>query len=231
MLLALLLTALWMGLMGGPHCLVMCAAPCAMIAKTAGKQSTRAWMIFQMGRVVGYAALGAVAALSIQWIGDLSVHQVALRHLWSLFHVLAMMLGVVLMWKAQQPLFFIRGSRWVWQKIMPNHRPTQTQLHLIFLTGALWTFLPCGLLYSVLMVAALTGQAWQGAVVMGVFALSSSVFLLIGPVAWSKLQSYAVWGQPADTWGVRLAGLLLFVFSALALWHALINNQAPWCVQ
>jgi len=225
MLLALLLTALWMGLMGGPHCLVMCAAPCAMIAKTAGKQSTRAWMIFQMGRVVGYAALGAVAALSIQWIGDLSVHQVALRHLWSLFHVLAMMLGVVLMWKAQQPLFFIRGSRWVWQKIMPNHRPTQTQLHLIFLTGALWTFLPCGLLYSVLMVAALTGNAFEGAVTMACFALGSGLSLGFAPWLLLKVKSLGDGG-----WGIRLAGLALATTSAWALWMGLAHNQAPWCV-
>ncbi|MBU5900628.1 hypothetical protein JVW24_26270, partial [Vibrio cholerae O1] len=37
MLLSLLWTALIMGLVGGPHCLAMCAAPCGVVTGGAGR--------------------------------------------------------------------------------------------------------------------------------------------------------------------------------------------------
>ncbi|MEI7441709.1 MAG: sulfite exporter TauE/SafE family protein, partial [bacterium] len=58
----LALTALLMGLAGGPHCLAMCGAACAGIGRSAQMQGagsgTRAMLLFQLGRVIGYGALG-----------------------------------------------------------------------------------------------------------------------------------------------------------------------------
>jgi hypothetical protein len=92
--------------------------------------------------------------------------------------------------------------------------------------GLCWTFLPCGLLYSALLVAAMSGQALDGAAVMALFALGSGVSLLLGPWLWLRLRGA---GRSGD-WGVRLAGLALAGSSAWALWLGLAHNQAPWCV-
>ena len=91
--------------------------------------------------------------------------------------------------------------------------------------GTLWALMPCGLLYSALMVAALTGNMAEGALTMALFALGSSVSLWAGPWLLLRLKNLG-----DGTWGIRIAGLALAVISAWALWMGLMHDQAPWCV-
>ena len=91
--------------------------------------------------------------------------------------------------------------------------------------GLLWAFMPCGLLYSALMVAALTGHPLEGALTMACFAMGSALSLGVAPWMLIKLSSL---GDGA--WGIRLAGLALSVTSAWALWLGLAHLKAPWCV-
>lgn len=96
-------TALLMGLVGGPHCAAMCGAACAGIGQAAGTAKTSAMWAFQAGRVLGYSALGALSAASMQGLGWLTTQSAALRPAWTLLHVAAVALGLLLAWKAQQP--------------------------------------------------------------------------------------------------------------------------------
>src|SRR5659263_579509 len=66
---SLAVTALLMGLAGGPHCIAMCGAACAGIGQAAGPRKNVAMWSFQVGRVLGYSTLGAVAAASMQALG------------------------------------------------------------------------------------------------------------------------------------------------------------------
>jgi sulfite exporter TauE/SafE len=91
----------------------------------------------------------------------------------------------------------------------------------------IWTFLPCGLLYSALLVAALSGTPLAGAMFMSLFAVGTSVSLMAGPWLWLRLNRK---GQGNGDWGVRLAGLALAASSAWALWMAFAHDAAPWCV-
>jgi sulfite exporter TauE/SafE len=93
------------------------------------------------------------------------------------------------------------------------------------MVGGLWALMPCGLLYSALMVAALTGQPLEGAAVMALFALGSSLSLWVGPWLWLRLQTLGDGG-----WGMRVAGLALAGVSAWALWRGWVHDQAPWCL-
>ena len=111
------MTALLMGLAGGPHCIAMCGAACAGIGQAAGDRRTAAMWTFQLGRVIGYAALGALAAASMQGLGLLSVQSAALRPVWSMFHVATMVLGLVLAWRAQQPVWLERVGKNVWTRV------------------------------------------------------------------------------------------------------------------
>jgi len=76
---SLAITALLMGLVGGPHCIAMCGAACAGIGQAAGPHANRAMWTFQAGRIVGYSALGAVAAASMQGVGWLTTQSAAIR--------------------------------------------------------------------------------------------------------------------------------------------------------
>ena len=94
---ATLLTALMMGLVGGPHCLVMCGSACAAVGRTNQRNATENILGFQTGRLLGYATLGAAVAASMQGFGWLTTHSSLLRPVWSLFHVAVMLLGLLLL--------------------------------------------------------------------------------------------------------------------------------------
>lgn len=222
---SLAVTALLMGLVGGPHCVAMCGAACAGLAQSAGRQQTAALVGFQAGRVLGYAALGALAAASMQGLGWLTVQSAALRPVWSLVHVAALVLGLLLLWQARQPLWLAAGARTVWTYTRTLGQRWGRGAPLVL--GMVWALLPCGLLYSALLVAALAGNVASGVAVMALFALGTSVSMLLGPWLWLRLRGAQGGG---GGWGVRLAGAALAASSAWALWMGLVHNQAPWCV-
>lgn len=225
--LTLAATALFMGVAGGPHCVAMCGAACAGMGRTQAGQSTRALWVFQAGRLVGYSALGALAAASMQGLGWLSVHSAALRPVWTLFHVAAALLGLMLFWQARQPVWLEDSARTVWRGVrsVTGNLKGGAALAPIGLMGILWALLPCGLLYSAVLVAAMTSSAAQGASVMALFALGSSVSLMAGPWLWLRLRR-----QGSGQWAIRIAGLALLASSVWALWMGLVNNTAPWCL-
>lgn len=220
---SLAITALVMGLAGGPHCIAMCGAACAGCGQAAGERRTQAMWSFQLGRVLGYSALGALAAATVQGLGWLTTQSAALRPVWTMLHVAAFLLGVLLLVQARQPLWLDTAASRLWARVRAfNQRWGMAAPAIV---GVLWALMPCGLLYSALMVAALSSQVWQGAVVMALFALGSSVSLWAGPWLLLKL------GNLGDgRWGMRLAGMALAGLSAWALWMGLVHDQAPWCV-
>ena len=220
---SLALTSLLMGLAGGPHCIAMCGAACAGIGQAAGPRKNSAMLTFQLGRIIGYSSLGALAAASMQGLGWLTVQSAALRPVWTLFHVATAVLGLLLLWKAQQPVWLEQAGKAIWQRARSLAWGRGRGVPLVI--GALWTFLPCGLLYSALLVAALSNSAVEGALVMALFALGTSVSMMAGPWLWLRLG-----GRGAGDWGVRLAGLVLAASSVWALWMAFAHNSAPWCV-
>ncbi len=226
---SLALTALLMGLLGGPHCLSMCGAACTALGKVAGPQRGMALWGFQSGRLLGYSALGGVAAASMQAVGWLGTQSAALRPAWTLLHVAAMLMGLVLLVRARQPVWLELGACKVWQRV--RGAGTTAALGTPVIVGALWALLPCGLLYSALLVAALSGSAVQGAMTMALFALGSAVALTVGPWLWLRLgeagRGKRAWGD--GRWGVRVAGAALAGMSAWALWMGLAHDMAPWC--
>jgi len=224
---SLALTALLMGLVGGPHCVAMCGAACAGISQAAGPHQNSALLTFQLGRIGGYLILGGLAAASLQGLGWLTVQSAALRPVWSLFHVAATVLGLMLLLQARQPVWLESAARTVWARTRSFAANQGRGAPLVL--GVLWALLPCGLLYSALLVAALAGSVAGGAMVMALFALGTSVTMVAGPWLWLRLR-----GSPANPgggqWGVRLAGAALAASSGWALWMALAHNAAPWCV-
>ncbi len=220
---SLALTALIMGLAGGPHCVAMCGAAGAGMGQVAGANQNRALLSFQIGRWLGYSLMGGLAALSVQALGWLTVESAALRPVWSMLHVAAVVLGLLLIWQAKQPVWLDQSAQQLWAKIRRLNAHWGKIAPMV--VGVLWALMPCGLLYSALMVAALTGNVLDGALTMACFALGSGVSLGLAPWLLLKLKTL---GDGA--WGIRLAGLALACTSGWALWMGLAHNQAPWCV-
>ena len=218
----LAITALLMGLVGGPHCVVMCGAACAGIGHTTGARKNSAMWTFQLGRVLGYSLLGGVAAASMQGVGWLTTQSAAMRPVWTMLHVAAMALGLLLVFNARQPVWLEGAGKAVWLRArgwVGGHK-----LAAPLVIGTVWSLLPCGLLYSALLVAALSANVGEGALVMGLFAVGTSLSMMAGPWLWLRLR-----GHGSGQWGVRMAGLALVVSSAWVIWMGLVHDTAPWC--
>lgn len=213
-------TALLMGLVGGPHCAAMCGAACAGITRWSAQSGTRAaWRsmgAFQAGRVAGYAGAGAAAAFSVQNFAALADHTAALRPLWTLFHLAVLAWGLMMLAQARQPQWVSAAGRATWARI----RPFAAARGGVFATGVLWAFMPCGLLYSALLVASLSGGPLEGAVSMALFALGGSAALTLAPQLFARLR---------DGWGTRAAGGMLALVAAAALWVDTAYRIAAWC--
>lgn len=219
----LAVTALVMGLAGGPHCAAMCGAACAGISRAGRAGTQRSLWSFQAGRLVGYASAGAAVALAVQSFAWLTTHTVALRPVWTLFHLAVLAWGLMLLAQARQPAWVSAAGRAAWARI----RPVAAARGGVFATGALWAFMPCGLLYSALLVASLSGGPLQGALSMALFAVGSSVSLLLAPWLFARLQQTG--NRLRQDWGTRAAGGLLALAAAWALWMDLAHRVAIWC--
>jgi len=178
---------------------------------------------FQLGRVLGYAALGALAAASMQGVGWLTVQSAALRPVWTMLHVAAIVLGLVLLWRAQQPVWLEQAGKAIWSRARSWVGRSGGGAPLML--GTVWALLPCGLLYSALLVAAMSARPVDGAIVMALFAAGTSVSMMAGPWLWLRLRSAG-----SGAWGVRLAGLALVLSSSWAVWMGLVHDTAPWCI-
>ena len=117
MLGSLLLSALLMGLAGGPHCLAMCGSACMGVSRWSGQSAGRSLLLFQTGRLIGYAALGALAAESVHALGWLAQETKVFHPLWSMLHIAAVLWGLWLIWRAEQPLWLSRTAQRVWQRV------------------------------------------------------------------------------------------------------------------
>ena len=222
----LIITTFLMGLAGGPHCIAMCGAACASLQQSQLQNQAQGWQIwkFHAGRLLGYAALGALAAGSIKGLAWFSSQTTALHPFWTFFHVLVFAWGLILLIYARQPSWADGFGRKVWAKV----RQLSSLPGGVFMTGLLWALMPCGLLYSALLVASLNANASNGALSMAAFALGTSVSLMLGPWLWLKLKSGKFW-LSEDT-SMRLAGLLLAAAAGWAIWMDLMHNTKVWCV-
>jgi len=115
------------------------------------------------------------------------------------------------------------AGRSIWSRV----RPVAAARGGVFAAGALWAFMPCGLLYSALLVASLSGGPAEGALSMALFALGSGASLSLAPHLFARLQQQG--NRLKQDWGTRAAGLLLVAASAWALWHDVAHRIAVWC--
>jgi len=225
--LGLLAAAVLMGAAGTPHCAAMCGTPCAALLRRCGGAALgRSGAAFFAGRLAGYAAAGALAAGSLGALEELARLAPVLRPLWALFHAAVLALGLWMAFSGRVPeRAFGRGAARPrtaalaggWQRMSG---PLQAGA-----AGGAWGLMPCGLLQSALLVAALAPTPAQGALAMAGFAAASGA----GVLAPLTLLGPRVLGAHARAGFTRAAGVLLAASSGWALGHGLWERVAALC--
>ena len=180
---------------------------------------------YNAGRISSYMLAGAMAGgLAGGARSMASLAGVQLGFYW-LANAMLVALGLYLMnaWRGLAVLE--QGGRALWQHIAPLTKtflPADTPAKA-FALGGLWGWLPCGMVYSVLAVALLSGSAADGAAVMLAFGLGTLPMLTGLGLLGARLHQ-AMQRRP-----VRIAcGLLVLGFGAIGLARAAGGVTPDW---
>jgi len=217
---ALVIAGLTLGAASAPHCALMCGAPCAAVTRGARRET----LLFQAGRLAGYAAAGAVAASAVALLGAWARATPWLAPLWTLTQLAFLALGLWWLATGRMPARLLRDGT----APAPAARPRVAWRAAG--AGLAWVAWPCGVLQGALLLASLGGDALAGAAVMAAFALASAPALLAAPALWTAWRRIAGRGRAAaEVLGYRIAGAALTATASLALFHTLRDRIAALC--
>ena len=212
-----LLSAFLLGLFSTAHCIAMCGSPPpALTLSLPGKvrESPKAMLPFvfnyNFGRIISYTLAGGLVAALVSPLNDLG----GLQWLRYLSVIIMVAMGLYLagwlprfahiekigtpVWRFLQPLG---------QKLLPV-----TSLKQAFAFGAIWGWLPCGLVYAALVMAATTGDVTTGALTMLAFGLGTLPAVMGAGLFVGFLSTLA-----RNIWFRRVAGLLIIAMAVAVL--------------
>jgi sulfite exporter TauE/SafE len=200
----------FVGLLGGVHCLGMCGSIVGILTGQLPKDSVR-WpfhLAYNGGRLASYAVAGALVG-AIGQAGLLFRDEVPVQHLlFALSSLMLVVLGLYLagIWGAVRYIEQVGGL--LWRRLQPLTRglfPIATPPRA-FLLGTLWGWLPCGLVYSVLVTALASGSVQSGALIMLAFGLGTLPNLLAIGLFWESIKRWMQARPVRMTAGLLVAG-------------------------
>ncbi|WP_165676661.1 sulfite exporter TauE/SafE family protein [Metapseudomonas otitidis] len=209
-----LVSALILGLLGGGHCIGMCGglmgALTLAIPPEQRARRLRLLLAYNLGRILSYATAGLLIGLA-GWAVANSPAATAMRVVAGLLLV-CMGLYLAGWWSGLTRIEAL--GRGLWRHIQPvasRLLPVSTVPRALLL-GALWGWLPCGLVYSTLLWSASQGSAGDSALLMLAFGLGTWPVLLATGLAAERLTALL------RKRGVRITGgVLVMLFGIWTL--------------
>ncbi|MEZ0318156.1 MAG: sulfite exporter TauE/SafE family protein [Methylophilaceae bacterium] len=221
-MLELSLTAAFLvGLLGGGHCAGMCGGIVgAVTISLPGSKPKLPYLLgYNFGRIASYTIAGliagAVGASSFFLSHVLPIEKI----LYGLASVMLIFLGLYLSGISAALTKVESLGHVIWKRIQPYGKrfiPVQNPAQA-FCLGLVWGWLPCGLVYSVLIAAIATGKPLQGALLMLAFGVGTLPTLLAMGLAAVRLKSLL-----QQSWVRRLSGLLVLGFGVAGLLRLLL---------
>ncbi len=209
-----LLSALILGLLGGGHCLGMCGGLMGALTLAIPPEQ-RTWRLrlllaYNLGRILSYTCAGLLVGLA-GWAVANSPAAMLLRVIAGLL-LIAMGLYLAGWWSGLTRVEIIGHHLWRHLQPIASRLMPVSSLPRALILGAIWGWLPCGLVYSTLLWASSQGSPSSSALLMLAFGLGTWPVLLATGMAAEHLT--ALLRQR----GVRIAsGLLVILFGLWTL--------------
>jgi hypothetical protein len=212
-----------LGLFGGLHCIGMCGGISAGLAgalpQRAGSATprgiSRAQLGYNLGRIASYTLAGALAGSFgfslLSLLGPVGI--LALRIVAGLFLVAA---GLYLSgWWMGMLRVEQLGAR-VWRHIAPFSRTLGAldRSWKLVAIGAIWGWMPCGLVYAALAGAVAAGGAFEGARWMACFGIGTLPVMLSGGAISNALAAFVHRGRVRGVAGAMLIGFGIWTIAA-----------------
>lgn len=209
-------SAFLVGLLGGSHCAGMCGGIVGAVSMTMPGQKPQLGLHlgYNAGRIASYTLVGVLAGLA-------GASSLLLEHLlpvekalYLLASLMLIVLGLYLGGWWRGVLVLERGGQAIWRHVQPLSKkllPVRS-IPQAFALGLVWGWLPCGLVYSVLVAALATGSAVQGGLLMLAFGLGTLPTLLAMGMAALRIRGFL-----QQAWLRRLSGALVLAFGVVGL--------------
>lgn len=232
-----MISALLLGVAGGWHCAGMCTAFVAAgqrgaagaVALLSRRELRQATAMQQVGRLVSYACLGALAGSVSTLAGHDEIAGQIRAAMFAAANLVMLAMGIqALRGVAGFPVLEAIGARLghgMAAGIVSglagavSGRP----LWRAFVLGIAWGSVPCALIYSALTLALFAGGPAGGALVMASLWLGTLPVLVGIGFAMSRLERGGGHRRLA-----ALAGTLMVVFALLGLYRALAGTGTGW---
>jgi uncharacterized protein len=218
--------ALVAGIAGSTHCFAMCGGIAGALGMRATAMNPAGAFVnaatYQFGRICGYTIVGLIFGLvgaTLQSTFDLLRIGATLRIASGVLLIL-IALRILMRWNPLATLERL-GARF-WSMLQPLvQRAARSQgFGRTLLIGLLWGWLPCGLVYSMLMFAATSGDALQGAAIMAAFGVGTLPSMLTSSLLASQLHRLL-----AQRWPRLVSGVLLILFGVWMIAMPLAPTQ------
>ena len=182
------------GLLGSAHCLGMCGGISGLFAVNVSvqalKQQFSKAVAYNVGRVATYAVLGIIVALLGKGAVGSIPYLAAPVRLASGALIILVGLQVAFGWRVLSVVENAGAA--LWRRVAPSAKglvPVENIMQALGL-GLVWGLLPCGLVYSILLLAATTAEPSSGAVVMIAFGLGTMPAMIATGVSAARLAQF-----------------------------------------
>lgn len=205
------LGALMIGVLGSAHCMGMCGGIASAIGLTSVSNSSNSRggkfftpLFYNMGRLVSYALTGAIIGGAVASASQIATDFAVLNWLRLLSAIVMIVLALYIGQWWQGLLAIEKLGQHLWKYISPvttRLLPLKSPLHALPL-GFLWGWLPCGLVYSTLTWAAVSGSALNGASIMlafGIGTLPAMLMVGVGATYLNKVKNSVLFRQLGAT--------------------------------
>lgn len=209
------LAALWLGLAASGHCVLMCGGISGALALGTrrgadGRPLLRLLAAYQFGRIGGYAVAGLLFGSVGAWLFELFDRE-GLRIVLRVLAAGAFALAAVALFGGRGWLERMVGAR-LWLRLAPKARalfPVHSMARALGV-GMLWGWMPCGFVYTVLLLALASFDPWRSAAAMLAFGLGTLPAMLAVGLGSGALPRWFGWV------GFRRAGAVLLAVMAVA---------------
>jgi len=183
-------SAFLVAMLGGGHCIGMCGGLMMAVGMQLPQPKWLYLLTYNLGRISSYALAGALVGSLGQASSVLEFILPIQQILFLLSSLMLLLLGLYIanLWHGLLLIEKLGGRLWV--RVEPWARKLLPIQHLpqAFFAGMLWGWLPCGLVYSVLIGALASGSAQNGAIMMLMFGLGTLPMLISLGFASAKLK-------------------------------------------
>lgn len=183
-------SAFLVAMLGGGHCIGMCGGLMMAVGMQLPQPKWLYLLTYNLGRISSYALAGALVGSLGQASSVLEFILPIQQILFLLSSLMLLLLGLYIanLWHGLLLIEKLGGRLWV--RVEPWARKLLPIQHLpqAFFAGMLWGWLPCGLVYSVLIGGLASGSAQNGAIMMLMFGLGTLPMLISLGFASAKLK-------------------------------------------